>query len=335
MERGPMVAGAKRLYARIQSLIVRMQRLRVARVFVRYSEKNGPILAAGLSLAALYSVFAGLYVGFTIFGLYLKADPQLRDAVVNTVALSVPGLIDTGDGSGGAINIDALFTSSSLTWSGAIALAALLFTTLGWFGAARAAVRTVFDLPPDKTFFLLRKLRDLGLVVGFGAVTVLSAAISVFSTSALSFLLDLIGIDGHSGFADAAARVIGLTLVLVLDTIVLASLFRVLSGQRLPGRRLLTGSVLGALALGILKVLGATIIGGAGRNPLLASFAVIVGLLIWFGLVCQVLLISATWIAVDMADHGEDASSFARGGGVRVPPRPLRARRARAVGRAR
>lgn len=330
-----MVARVKRLHARIQRLIARIQRLRVTRVFVHYSEKNGPILAAGLSLTALYSVFAGLYVGFTIFGLFLEADPQLRDAVVKTVSLSVPGLIDTGNGSGGAINLDDLFTSRSLTWSGVIALVALLFTTLGWFGAARAAVRTVFDLPPDKTFFLLLRLRDLGLVVGFGAVTILSAAISVFSTSALSFLLDLIGIHGHSGLADAAARVIGLTVVLVLDTAVLATLFRVLAGQRLPWRRLLTGSVLGAVALGILKVLGATIIGGAGRNPLLASFAVILGLLIWFGLICQVLLISATWIAVDMADHGEDASTFSKRGGVRVPPRPLRARRARAVGRAR
>jgi membrane protein len=323
----------KRLYARVQHLMAWAQRLRVARVFVHYSEKNGPILAAGLSLTALYSVFAGLYVGFAVFGLYVEADPQFREAVINSVAASVPGLIDTG--SGGAINPDDLFTSSSLTWSGVIALVALLFTTLGWFGAARASVRLVFDLPPDKTFFVLLKLRDLGLVLGFGAVTILSAAISVFSTSALTFLLDLIGIDGNSGFADAVARGIGLTVVLVIDTAVLATLYRVLAGQRLPWRRLLTGSVLGALALGILKVLGATIIGGAGRNPLLASFAVILGLLIWFGLVCQVLLISATWIAVDMADHGEDASTFAKRGGVRVPPRPLRARRARAVGRAR
>lgn len=330
-----MVARVKRVYARIQRPVARLQRLRVARVFVHYSEKNGPILAAGLSLTALYSVFAGLYVGFTIFGLYLEADPQLRDAVVNTVSLSVPGLIDTGDGTGGAINLDALFASRSLTWSGVIALVALLFTTLGWFGAARAAVRAVFDLPPDRRFFLLLKLRDLGLVVAFGAVTTLSAAISVFSTSALHFLLDLIGIHGNSALADTVARVIGLTAVLVLDTAVLAILFRVLAGQRLPWRRLLTGSALGAVSLGLLKVLGATIIGGAGRNPLLASFAVIIGLLIWFGLVCQVLLLSATWIAVDMADHGEHASTFSKRGGIRVPARPLRARRSRAVGRAR
>ena len=323
------------MVARAKRLIVRIQHLRVTRVFVHYSEKNGPILAAGLSLTALYSVFAGLYVGFAILGLYLDADPQLRDAVVRTVSHSVPGLIDTGNGRGGAIDLDALFTSRALTWGGVLALVALLFTALGWFGAARSAVRAVFDLPPDKTFFVLLKLKDLALVIGFGAITVLSAAISVFSTSALNFLLGLVGIGGRSVFAETTVRVIGLILVLALDTATLATLFRVLAGQRLPWRRLITGSLLGAIALGILKALGATIIGGGARNPLLASFAVILGLLIWFGLVCQVLLISATWISVDMADHGEDASTFAKRGGVRVPARRLRARRTRAVGRAR
>ncbi len=89
-------------------------------------------------------------------------------------------------------------------------------------------------------------------------------------------------------------------------------LFRVLLAARIPWRRLLTGSLLGGLGLGILKVLGATIVGGAGKNPLLASFAVILGLLVWFGLVCQVILLSATWISVDMADHGQSATTTVR-----------------------
>ena len=107
--------------------------------------------------------------------------------------------------------------------------------------------------------------------------------------------------------------------MLVIDTLVLATLYRVLLAVRIPWQRLLTGSLLGGLALGILKVLGATIVGGAGKNPLLASFAVILGLLVWFGLVCQVILIAATWISVDMADHGQTATATARRQGT-IPP---------------
>jgi membrane protein len=85
---------------------------------------------------------------------------------------------------------------------------------------------------------------------------------------------------------------------------VLGVLYRVLSGLKIPLRRLIVGSLLGAIALGVLKVLGGALLGGAGRNPLLASFALIIGLLIWFNLICVVILLGASWIAVGMADAG-------------------------------
>jgi membrane protein len=62
--------------------------------------------------------------------------------------------------------------------------------------------------------------------------------------------------------------------------------------------------LLGALGIGALKVVGGALLGGAGTNPLLASFAVIVGLLIWFNLLCQVMLLAASWIYVGMTDKG-------------------------------
>ncbi|CAN5512049.1 hypothetical protein BH10ACT4_BH10ACT4_04610 [soil metagenome] len=306
------------MLASLQALIARVMTLRPVRVFQRYSEKNGPILAGGLSLTALYSVFAGIYVGFAVLGLSIESNPDLKDAVVSTLSSSVPGLIDSGSG-GGAIDLDALFTSRVLGWSSIVAAAALLVTALSWFASARSAVRAVFDLAPDTTFFLLLKLRDLALVVAFAIVTLASAAISVFSTSALSALFDLLHLDNRSFFAKAVGHVVGLLIVLVIDTLVLAVLYRVLLAVRIPWQRLLTGSLLGGIALGVLKVLGATIVGGAGKNPLLASFAVILGLLVWFGLVCQVILIAATWISVDMADHGQTATATARRQGT-IPP---------------
>jgi membrane protein len=54
----------------------------------------------------------------------------------------------------------------------------------------------------------------------------------------------------------------------------------------------------------MLKVLGTALLGAAGANPLLASFVVIIGLLIWFNLVCQVILVAAAWFIVSMIDSG-------------------------------
>ena len=308
----------------LQSVVARAMKHRPVRVFQRYSAKNGPILAGGLSLTALYSVFAGLYVGFALLGLSIESNPDLKNAVINTLSTSVPGLIKNAGGSG-AIDLDALFKSRVLGWSSIIAAAALLVTALSWFSSARSAVRAVFDLAPDTTFFLLLKLRDLALVVAFTAVTILSAVISIFSTSALNLLFDLVGMGHKTVIAAGVGHAVGLLIALVIDTLVLALLFRALLAVRIPWQRLLTGSLLGGLALGILKVLGATFVGGAGKNPLLASSAVILGLLVWFGLVCQVILIAATWISVDMADHGQTATTTARRQGILPPgrhPRP-------------
>lgn len=308
----------KDIMATVKLLIARIMKLRAVRVLQLYSQKNGGILAGGLSLTLLYSVFAGLYVGFAILGIIISADRQFEDAVVQTLSSSVPGLLDTGNG--GAINLSELFRSHVLTWTSIIALVAVLVTALSWFSSARSAVRLFFELPPDPMFFLLLKLKDLALVVGFGVITLVSAGLSIFSTSALDFVFSLVGVDVHSAFATVVARVIGLLLVLVIDTLTLAALYRVLAAAHVPLTRLFTGSLIGAVGLGVLKVLGATIVGGAGRNPLLASFAVLLGLLVWMGLVCQVILISATWIAVDLSDHGQAITARRHGTSVLKAP---------------
>jgi membrane protein len=314
----------KGVVATVKLLVARVMTWRAVRVFQFYSQNNGGILAGGLSLTLLYSAFAGLYVGFAVVGMVANSNPAFENAIVTSVSNSVPGLIDTGDG--GAIQVHELFASRALTVTSIIALVLVFATALSWFSSARSAVRLFFQLPRDTTFFLLLKLKDLALVIGFGIVVILSAGLSVFSTSALDFLFGLVGIDHHSEFATLVARGVGLLLALAIDTATLAVLFRVLAATRIPFRRLIVGSLLGGIGLGVLKVLGATIVGGAGRNPLLASFAVIIGLLVWMGLVCQVILISATWIAVDVADHGQTLNPQLVTANLRTPPEHHRPR---------
>ncbi|GAB3029508.1 YihY/virulence factor BrkB family protein [Parafrigoribacterium mesophilum] len=287
----------------MQRLIGRAQKLKAVRMFLRYQERRGPILAGGLSFQSIFAVFAALWLGFSVAGLVLRANPELSSAFFATINTSIPGLIDTGSGKG-AVTVDQLLQTSILGWSGIIAAVGLLFTGLGWLSSARDAVRALFDLPGERTNFLLLKLKDFGLALGFGAVLLVSAALSVVSTQALGVVFGWLGVDEHSVVASVVGRGIGLVLMLMLDTGVLAALFRLLSGLTIPSRRLFGGALLGAVGLGVLKVLGSALLGGASRNPLLASFAVIIGLLIWFNLVCQVILLTASWIATGMADDG-------------------------------
>ncbi len=294
------------LKQRIAAVTAWVQRLKPVRVFMQYNAKGGPLLAAGLSYQALFAVFAAVWVGFAIAGFAIKSNPSLESAFLALLATNVPGLID--DGNGGAVDADALFSSGILTWTGAIAAVGLLFTALGWLASGRDAVRILFGLPTAPTNFLLLKLKDLGLALAFGAAMLLSAALSVFSTAALSAVFDWAGIDERSDFAVVSARVVGLLIVLLLDAVVLGAFYRVVSGIRIPWRQLGQGVLLAGIALGVLQALGSTLLGGATKNPLLASFAVIIGLLIWFNLICQVTLIGATWIAVSSDDAGVDLS---------------------------
>ena len=84
----------------------------------------------------------------------------------------------------------------------------------------------------------------------------------------------------------------------------IAALYRILAGVPIPPKPLWQGAILGAVALGVLKALGSALLGGATSNPLIGAFAVVVGLLIWFNFVCQVILIGAAWVVVSATDQG-------------------------------
>ncbi|MGO4105152.1 YihY/virulence factor BrkB family protein [Leifsonia sp. YAF41] len=284
----------------VNKVIAWVNGLRPVRVFTHFGVSGGGILAGGMSYQSLFAVFAAIWVGFSIAGLWLGDHPELLNELYALINQSIPNLI----GPDGVIQPSTLDSATVLSWTGAIALVGLLFTVLGWMSTTARAVRTIFRMPHLTTFFLWIKLRELGLGLFFGILLVLSAVISLASTAALSSLFGLLGIPQDSFWFNAAARGVGLTIVLILDTLTLALLFRVLSELYIPFGRLIAGSLLGAGALGVIKILGSALLGGAGANPLLAAFAVIVGLLIWFNLVSTVILLAASWIAVGMSDAG-------------------------------
>jgi membrane protein len=138
-------------------------------------------------------------------------------------------------------------------------------------------------------------------------VVLLTAVISLVTTAALGFVLGLLGLGKDTWIAAVAPGVVGALLILVIDTGLVAAAFRILSGLRVPPRRLWAGAVLGGIALAALQTLGSSLLGGARSNPLLAGFAVLVGLLIYFNLVSAVILVAASWIAVGLRDAAIDA----------------------------
>ncbi|ROQ41495.1 membrane protein [Frondihabitans sp. PhB188] len=300
------------------------------RVMLLFGGKNGFVLAAGLAYQALFALFAALWSGFAVAGIVLSQSPSLQDSLFDIIDASVPGLISSPGGGGkGAIDPTSLLHASVFSLTGAIAVVVLVFTAIGFLGSARGSVRTIFDVPQPTEPFLLLKAKDLLIGLLFGVAVLASSVLSLVSTSSVRFLLGMLDISQSNPAATLLLRLVGLAVVFVFDTAVLMGLFIVLAGLHIPRRRLLQGALLGALALGVLKTVAGSLLGRGTTNPLLASFAVIVGLLIFLNLVCQVLLIVASWIALMMARDGVLADPVAEKARVERLQEELRLERER------
>lgn len=282
-------------------LVEKVTRTRIVRSLQHYSTRRGAVLAAGMAYQAIFAIFAAIFVGFSVAGFVLAANPALLERLIAIIQSQVPGLI----GDGGAVSEqDLLSANITFSVSGILALAGLVWKAISWLGTTRSSIRVIFDAPQVSTSIVVQKARDLGLAVLFGVLLIASALVSVIIRGLAGFLLSLVGFDSSSIVAQVVLTILSLAVSTLVNLVALAGMYRVLSRVAIPFRRLMAGALIAALGLTVLSQLSGLVLRGASSNPLLASFAVIVGLLIWFGFVCQVILIAASWIATGMEDDG-------------------------------
>lgn len=287
--------------ARISVIVAAIMKWRPVRVLTHFTDHRGPILASGLAYQALFAGFAAIWVSFSIAGLILTDNIGLRQQLITGIAAAIPGIVDTGNG--GVIDPELLLNTGAFSLTAIIALVGLLFTALGWLDSARSSVRSLFGMPQMKSNIFILKARDLAGGLALGLALIVSIALSVAATQATTWLLSLIGLDDSTSAAIAGRAATMLSLFL-LNAVILTGLYRLLAQLRIPWRILRNGVLIGAFGITGLQVLSAFLAGGAARNPLVASFAVLAGLLIWFNLSCQMILLGASWIAVDVRDRG-------------------------------
>ncbi len=296
---GPIADTIDARVRQVSGFWARLRGIKPVRVYLNFSHNDGNLMSAGMSYQTLFASFAGIWVGFSIAGLWLKSIPGLEDQLISIINNAIPGII----GENGLIPRASLPSGFTFGWTGVLAIAGLLWTSIAWLFYTRQAVRAMFGLGRDVTNYVLQKARDLVLAFAFGAILIAAAAMSFISTEAVEILLGFAGVSRNSWLAYAGGRSIGFLISLGLNLIVLAAMFRLLSRVAIPWRDLIIGSFLGSVALSAVSALGGIIVGLTHRNPLLATFAVFIGLLIWFLLICRIMLLAASWIAVGMADR--------------------------------
>lgn len=294
----------------IAAVVAAVLRLRLARAWLLYAEKQGPSLADGITYRALFSVFAGVFLGFSIAGFWLAGDQDALAALAAAVNAAIPGLL----GPGGVIDLDAITAPAGLSITGAVSLVGLVGAAIGAVASLRAALRRLAGQVTDDVLWVWVLLRNLGLSIGIAASFAVTAVATVTGSTGLRALSALWGGE-DSAAAGWAERILGMVVVLALDTALIGAVFVVLSGVRARARHLWTGALLGGVGLLALQQLSGLVIRGASANPLLASFAALIGLLLWLNLSAQVVLLACAWIitAVEDADlpPGVRADSFA------------------------
>lgn len=268
------------------------------RAWKAYGAARGNVLAGGIAYAGLFSVFSALLVGFTVLGIVVGRRSELQEPVLEAVDGQLPGLLDLGDGRG-LVPPDALFAENVLSLTGVTGLVVALWSGLGWLDATRQAIRAVFDLGPDDRPILKAKAADVGILATLGFVILLSALLSVVVNALAGPLLGAAGL-GDGWLGSTLLRLLGILISLAVDTVVLVVLLRLLSRVPLTWRQARTGAVVGALGLGVLKLFGGLLLSRfGGGNPLLATSAVLVGLLLWMNLISRVVLLAAAWVVTE------------------------------------
>ncbi|SES42003.1 membrane protein [Pedococcus cremeus] len=271
------------------------QRTRLYGAWKRYGDSRGSVLAGGVGYFAFFSIFPAVLLAFTVFGLVLRDQPQLLEEAKNAVNDLVPGFVKSQDNPNGVIDVTAP-TRAALTVSGVLSVVGLVFAGVGWLGAMRDAIRAIFGVPGPTANAVVVKARDLGVMLVLGLGIVLSGVVGAVTGAVSAWVAGHVGLGGQGWVLTASSVVLGV----VLDAVLVGFLVRVESGVEVPWRVLRTAALIGGVGLTALKKFGTVLLSGTLHNPLYASFALVVGLLLWLNLMSRVILVAAAWAANDL-----------------------------------
>lgn len=276
------------------------------RVWRNFLRNNGFLLAAAISYQSLFAMFSAIYTAFAVVGIWLGGSATAVCGLISIINSYIPGIIGKEEGQGLVTEADvaeiAQRSGSVLAITGAVAFVVALWTAIGFVTFTRRAVRDIFGLPFDTRNYVLLKARDFLAAATFGLALLVGAALAGVTTGVIEAIFDFFGWKSSSGWVWIAGRLASALVAFVINTAALAALIRFLTGTSLRWRLILPGAALGGGALVVLQLGAGLLLFYSPSNPLLATFSVFIGFLLWFRLVGIVILVAASWVATSARD---------------------------------
>ena len=252
----------------------------------------------GVAYVSVLAIVPVLMVAFSILGFFLvELRPDLVAEVAELVTDQLRGVsTQTLD----EIENFVRNTLRNYTSIGLVGLIAGLYTAAAWMGHLRNAIdaqwRIDFDAERDTTPYpikvLLNLLRMAGLMVAIGV----TFGLATISTNVAQQIATWLGF-GDTWFTSALLRILAPFLSLVAGWLTFCYIYLVVPRRRENWRYVRIGALLGAIGLFILQYGTALIIGAFSGNTAFLVFGPVIGLMLFFNLFAQLILIIAAWIA--------------------------------------
>lgn len=243
----------------------------------RYGEVLGGRLSAAIAYYGFFATFALAAVGYTIAIKIFSNNAELVSQVDSFLAQ----YFTTLDTAGLKEHVNNVQT---------IGLISLVLAGVGWVDAWRSSIRAVWRLDQHPGNPLLLRLADLGTLVIFSLMLIISLGV----TDGLERLYDWI-LGDASGTIWFRAGVQG--LVFAINVAIAFGLMTVLPRVSVSARRLMPSLFGIAVGLTVLNAAGRLIVMRTEITPAYAIVASSVGLLVYLYLFNQIVIWATAWAA--------------------------------------
>ncbi|MBA0054162.1 YihY/virulence factor BrkB family protein [Streptomyces sp. AJS327] len=270
-------------------------RTRVWAVYEHLDRRKWARLSAAITYASFLALFPMILVGAAIGAAFLT--PTRVRQFQDFLADQVPGI-------SGQLDLQALVDHAGTL--GLIAGAMLLVTGVGWVATLRECLRTVWDLEEDPGNPVLLRVKDFGVLLGLGAVGLVSMAGSAFSITAVRRVSEWMGL-AEGGLGDVLLRVAAYAAAIAASFLLLWYVLTVLPRVRPARRSALLAALFGAVGFELLKLLLGGYLKEVAAKNMYGAFGVPVALLLWLSLVTRLLLVCAAWTATEPTDPTDPA----------------------------
>jgi membrane protein len=269
---------------------------RVWRAWERFLEADSGRLAAAISYYGFFAAFSLVTVVYSILGRILGTNNQgLIDTVNRYLSQNLPWVLETAKQVG----------RGEVTALGSVAL---LLSGVGWVESLRSSQRAIWQVPQHPGNWLIRRIVDLGMLIGLGLLLGLSLATS----AAINKVIDILA--PNTTFGTDLLRASGLVLAFLVNFVLAAATLVALPRMRLSLRRLWPSAVLVAAGIQLLNTVGTWFIGRTEHRPAYQLVAGTVGLLIYLYVLNQLILFGAALAATSRHGTVVDLAAADRGG---------------------